>query len=121
MPRTPRSPQEKKALSLAHDRRNTFGESTKGARKSIPRNKRLVNQANRQADAQPLRDLRGAVSEDDADRAENRIKGTPRKRWSKLADAPLGLVIEAKQKRREASQGAKKRRRARAAAQKTQK
>ena len=33
-----KSPQEKKALSYAKDRRNTYGENDKSSRKNIPRN-----------------------------------------------------------------------------------
>lgn len=36
-----RSPQQKKRISLRKDRRNAYGESPHGARKSIPKNKRI--------------------------------------------------------------------------------
>jgi hypothetical protein len=42
-----RTPQEKKKLSLAKDRRNVYGEAPHGARKSIPLQKKLRNRANR--------------------------------------------------------------------------
>jgi hypothetical protein len=42
-----RTPQEKKSLSLAKDRRNVYGEAPHGARKSIPLKKKLRNRANR--------------------------------------------------------------------------
>ena len=38
-----RSPQEKKTLSYAKDRRNDYGENDKSSRKSIRRNKRVPN------------------------------------------------------------------------------
>lgn len=38
-----RSPQEKKALSYARDRRNVYGENDKSSRKNIRRNKRSPN------------------------------------------------------------------------------
>jgi hypothetical protein len=42
-----RTPQEKKRLSLTHDRRNTYGNSTKAARKTIPFKKRRAARAER--------------------------------------------------------------------------
>jgi hypothetical protein len=42
-----RTPQEKKSLSLAKDRRNVYGEAPHGAWKSIPLRKKLRNRANR--------------------------------------------------------------------------
>jgi hypothetical protein len=42
-----RTPQEKKALSLKRDRRNVYGESTKGTRVGIPPSKQQSKQAER--------------------------------------------------------------------------
>ncbi len=39
MPRQPKSPPEKKRLSLKKDRRNSYGENDKSSRKNIPRSK----------------------------------------------------------------------------------
>ncbi len=49
-----KTPQDKKRASLARDRRNAYGESPHGARKSIPRNKALSRQAARRAANQSL-------------------------------------------------------------------
>jgi len=95
MPKRTRTPQEKKALSLSRDCRNTFGENQKAARKAIPLRKALENRRIRRKDERVLdRGLR----EDDAalDLAEssvrtrvNRVGG-----WQKGADEPLGAVVE---------------------------
>ncbi|MFE2009824.1 hypothetical protein [Streptomyces sp. NPDC059491] len=42
-----RTPQEKKRLSYLKDHRNNYGENDKSSRKSIRRNKRFPNSANR--------------------------------------------------------------------------
>ena len=41
MPREPKSPQDKKRLSLTKDRRNSYGENAKASRKNIPKSKAL--------------------------------------------------------------------------------
>ncbi|WP_194828528.1 hypothetical protein [Nocardia sp. XZ_19_231] len=46
-----RSPQEKKSLSYAKDRRNGYGENDKSSRKNIPRNKRIRNRVDRRRDS----------------------------------------------------------------------
>jgi hypothetical protein len=42
-----KSPQVKKALNYAKDRRNDYGENDKSSRKNIRRNKRTPNRADR--------------------------------------------------------------------------
>ena len=61
-----KNPQEKKKLSYAKDRRNSYGESDKGSRKSIPRSKR-VNARSERAKQQKLKVLIG--NNVDTDRA----------------------------------------------------
>jgi hypothetical protein len=56
-----RTPQEKKSLSLAKDRRNVYGEAPHGARKSIPLRKKLRNRANRHNQESKLAVRTGAV------------------------------------------------------------
>ncbi|HEY0048924.1 MAG TPA: hypothetical protein VGB68_06550, partial [Pyrinomonadaceae bacterium] len=63
-----RTPQEKKALSYARDRRNDYGENDKGSRKSIRRNKTFPNRAYRKTVGDILRGAAGAV---DASQAES--------------------------------------------------
>ncbi len=53
-PRTFKTPQEKKRLSYANDCRNSYGESDKGSRKSIRRNKANSNRRLRRAVVQAL-------------------------------------------------------------------
>jgi len=47
MSREPKSPQEKKTLSLQKDRRNSYGNNDKAARTAIPLRKALENRGNR--------------------------------------------------------------------------
>jgi hypothetical protein len=58
-----KTPQEKKALSLKRDRRNVYGESTKGTRVGIPRSKQQSKQAERRAANQPLLAVSGQLDE----------------------------------------------------------
>jgi hypothetical protein len=95
-----RSPQEKKALSYARDRRNAFGESDKGSRKAIPLRKRKVNRANRHAARQQLDELGDRVVPERAERVEERVQGTKPKTWRKWPDEPLGRALERKRQRR---------------------
>ncbi|MFS8099223.1 hypothetical protein LFM09_19020 [Lentzea alba] len=87
-----KSPQEKKALSYAKDRRNTFGQNDKASRKNIARNKRIRARMERhQALAhEPVDDVEGALHR----------RASWRSWWRKLPDAPLGEVIARKLARR---------------------
>ncbi|MXO73180.1 hypothetical protein [Alteraurantiacibacter buctensis] len=107
-----KSPQEKKALSLKRDRRNTFGESPHAARKSIPLRKakenRRVRHENNQAlanveqlDAAALELVESSVRHNTA-----RLGG-----WAKSPDEPLAAVIERKVARRNRNEGRKVRNR----------
>jgi hypothetical protein len=91
-----KTPQEKKALSLAKDRRNTYGENAKASRKNIPLAKARVNRANRHLDRQLLDEALGAADETIEAKVENRVLGRRRKTWRKKADSPLGKVLERK-------------------------
>jgi hypothetical protein len=99
-----KSPQEKKALSLAFDRRNTYGENAKSSRKNIPKSKQLGHQAERRAATVPLNMVRGIVSEDEAIQAEllSRESQISKRRVSfvKHADTPLGKVLKRKAARK---------------------
>lgn len=96
-----RSPQEKKELSYQRDRRNCYGESPHGARKSIPLQKALRNRANRHAQNLPLNLLGHALDEEVADEAESKIHQRAPRDWKKYPDAPLAEVINKKKKDRE--------------------
>lgn len=56
---TRKTPQEKKRLSYVKDRRPNYGNNEKAARKSVPRNKRHPNRANRHRAHQVLLGAKG--------------------------------------------------------------
>ncbi|GAA1639442.1 hypothetical protein GCM10009679_50540 [Saccharothrix algeriensis] len=99
-----RSPQEKKALSYARDRRNDYGENDKSSRKSIRRNKRTPNRADRHREHQALSAATGAAEPEAAERAEVKLYAKKSmwltKRWRKCRDTPLASVVEYKLRRR---------------------
>lgn len=113
MPKTPKTPQEKKRLSLLKDRRNSYGENAKSSRKNIPRSKALSHRKVRHASKQALEHL-DDLAEHRADAAESTI-ATPRLqkgKWKKSPDMPLAKVIKSKLARRKRDIGAKQKRRA---------
>jgi hypothetical protein len=95
-----KTPQEKKTLSLKRDRRNVYGESTKGTRVGIPRSKQQSLQAERRAAKQPLANLGGAIDEQTALTAQDAslVAGTIKRRkgFRKSPDLPLGEVLRFK-------------------------
>ncbi|MBW6439025.1 hypothetical protein KZ829_35380 [Actinoplanes hulinensis] len=101
---TGRSPQEKKALSYAKDRRNSYGENDKSSRRNIRRNKRTPNRADRHREHQLLAGATGLLAERVAERVEERLSAKKSmwvtKRWRKCPDAPLGDVVASKLRRR---------------------
>ncbi|MEV0245852.1 hypothetical protein AB0H76_04590 [Nocardia sp. NPDC050712] len=88
-----KTPQEKKRLSYAKDRRNTYGENDKASRKNIPRSRARVHRANRHFDAQALGGSTGAVDPDLADRVEQRVLNQRRRAFRKSPDTPLGEYL----------------------------
>ena len=106
--KTPRTPQEKKALSLAHDRRNTYGNNQKAARKAIPLRKALENRKvrhkNNQAISQAVQldEVALDLVESSARHDVHRLGG-----WTKEADESLGVVVERSLKAREERVGRK--------------
>lgn len=96
-----RTPQEKKRLSLAKDRRNAFGENDKASRKAIPRRKAAVNRANRRGDSTALAGAVGTPDDEVGDAVEQRLLGRRRKVWRKWPDQPLGEALEEKRSRRQ--------------------
>lgn len=96
-----RTPQEKKQLSLAKDRRNTFGEDNKSARRNLPKAKARPHRANRRADHAVLATAEGIFASELFDAAEQQLKGRRRKVFKKSPDEPLGDVLARKAARRE--------------------
>jgi hypothetical protein len=111
MSRDQKSPQEKKALSLRKDRRNTYGNSDKAARTCIPLWKALEIRRNRHKNNQAiaaiekLAELRADLVESSARHDVYRVRG-----WVKGPHEPLGDVIASKLEQRERRVGAKLRR-----------
>lgn len=99
-----KSPQDKKALSLERDRRNTYGENAKSSRKNIPKSKQDGHQAERRAANVPLNKVIGTVSEDEAIQAEllSRESQIAKRRvsFAKSPDSPLGKMLKKKATRR---------------------
>ena len=100
-----KSPQEKKALSYAKDRRNDYGEHNKSSRRNIRRNKRTPNRADRHREHQVLAIATGlGVHEEVADQVETKLLAKKSmwmtKRWRKDRDAPLAAVVEYRLRRR---------------------
>lgn len=95
-----RTPQDKKALSLKRDRRNVYGESTKGTRIGIPRSKQQIKQAERRAAKQPFLGVSGDVDEQTALAAQDASVAAAtlkrRKGFRKSPDLPLGEVLRFK-------------------------
>jgi hypothetical protein len=103
-----RSPQEKKALSYAKDRRNQYGANDKASRKRIRRRKRDVNRADRHREHKVLADATGGeVDHLVAENAESALAAKRLKRyavhWRKWRDAPLADFIESRLRRRAAA------------------
>ena len=99
-----KSPKEKKKLSLARDRRNTYGENPKASRKGIRRGKQRSHMKERRAVGHVLRHLKEQPDEDGAIEADVLSKTLTlqkkRKSFKKRADEPLGTVIKRKLARR---------------------
>jgi hypothetical protein len=88
-----KTPQEKKHLSYAKDRRNTYGENSKSSRKAIRGAKARANRKERHTQEQLLA---ATLTADDAGQlaaVENRVRATPPRRWRKYPDTALGLVL----------------------------
>ncbi len=97
---TIKNPEEKKRLSLAHDRRNTYGENSKASRNSIARGKQRRHMDERRTAGEVLRRLKGNIHEDEATDAEQLVKirttDSQRRGFKKRPDSPLGEVQAAK-------------------------
>lgn len=93
------TPQEKKKLSYKKDRRNTCGERGAHSRHAIRDSKNIIERKRRHAENQTLRAII-TVKDDEEEiiAIENMAKSLPesKKKFQKVADAPLGEVIEDK-------------------------
>ena len=95
-----RTPQEKKALSYARDRRNCYGESDKGSRIAIRLNKVKPQRAFRRNVNQILQSEASGVDSEQAETVESRVKSIRRRDWYKHPDKPLGEYVETRLERR---------------------
>ncbi len=83
----PKTPQEKKRLSLLKDCRNTYGENDKSSRISIRWRKSWVNRTYR-------RDVKQSIRDDfDGDTVNDRVSRIDRSEWKKCPDQPLGKLL----------------------------
>ncbi len=102
------SPAHKKALSYAKDRRNSFGENDKAARKAIPARKAGENRKNRRKAAQAL-DGYENLDEGCADLIESSLMHDVERvgGWKKSPDQPLADHISQQNDRRDFRDGRK--------------
>ena len=83
-----KTPQEKKALSYAKDRRNAYGESRANSRFPIRKNKTFPKRAYRHRIAQILKS-ENESNEENLELVDSEIKSIKRKKWKKFPDIPL--------------------------------
>jgi hypothetical protein len=100
-----KTPQEKKALSLEKDRRNSYGGNDKASRKSIPKHKAGVNRVYRRKVGSILMKAELATDLDAVAQVEADVKSVGRIDWKKWPDAPLGEMISRNLESREAHAG----------------
>lgn len=96
-----KTPQEKKALSYAKDCRNCYGESDKGSRKSIRRNKTFPKRSFRKNINDILQRAIGEVDLEKAEIIDAEAQQVKRNNWKKWSDRPLGEVVKEKVEDRE--------------------
>ncbi|GAA2693840.1 MULTISPECIES: hypothetical protein [Actinosynnema] len=95
-----RTPQEKKRLSYAKDRRNAYGQNDKASRRGVQRRKSALHRAGRHSADQVLRGALGPVDADRADRVGQNVLALHRKAFAKAPDTPLGEFVESRLRRR---------------------
>jgi|SRR5882672_203214 len=96
-----RSPPEKKVLSYARDRRNTYAENSKSSRTSIRLRKRLRSRADRRVVASATKVV-SKSQPDEFDVSRKRPLAAKYRYWRKDPDTPLGVVVARKLARRKA-------------------
>jgi hypothetical protein len=89
-----KTPQEKKRLSYAKDRRNTYRENSKASRKSIPLSKARAIRRERHAQDHALAVALDVVDSDAMAAVENTVRATAPRTWRKDPDTPLGDVLK---------------------------
>ncbi len=89
-----KTPQEKKELSYAKDRRNGYGENAKASRKNIPLRKRLINRANRHSAQQALSEALGVTDPSREEAVDQKVASKRPKSWRKRPDIPLAEHLE---------------------------
>jgi hypothetical protein len=93
-------PTEKKKLSLALDRRNTYGENSKASRKSIPAGKAREHRRERRTVTEILGHGHSADTVDAVVAAESMLKTRTRanrlRGFVKTPDQPLAVVLAKK-------------------------
>jgi hypothetical protein len=99
--RPPRTPQDKKTLSYAEDRRNVFGENDKASRKAIPARKAGESRKVRRKARQSFDGL-DTAEETVADVVESSLRHDLERvgGWTKAPDAPLSEYIDRQAHRR---------------------
>ena len=94
----PRTPQEKKRLSYAKDRRNVFSENSKASRKAVPLRKKLRSRATRHLENTQLSaEARTLPSDQVVGKSKKAAATHPV--WRKMPDRPLGEVLVQKRSR----------------------
>jgi hypothetical protein len=88
-----RTPQEKKRLSYAKDRRNVYRENSKASRKGIPLAKARANRAERHAQDHLLSQALVSAGADQLTSVETEVRGTKPREWRKTPDKPLGEAL----------------------------
>jgi hypothetical protein len=96
------TPQDKKRLSYARDRRNTYGENSKSSRKNIPRSKAQSIRADRHAQDKLLAKAVTASEPDDLASVELQVRTVAPRQWKKSPDKPLGDMLERRRQRKAA-------------------
>jgi len=110
-----KSSPDKKRISLKKDRRNIYGENPASSRKNIRQGKQRSHRELRRAADEALRQIAGAAEDSDSgdlaeSEAKDRVLMLQRYSFKKIPDAPLGVVVSRKLKRRrENSTGRKSR------------
>lgn len=101
-----RTPQAKKALSYAKDRRNVYGENDKSSRRNITLRKARQRRSFRKNANQLLQGVIGAFDEKEFEIVENKLRILKRKDWwGKIPDVSLGEFVQRKLERRKNDAG----------------
>ncbi len=89
-----KTPQEKKTLSYAKDRRNNYGENDKSSRKNIPLRKAKQNRAFRKTTNQVLQKVIIETDVEKLELLESEMRSIKKGNWKKAPDTPLGDLVE---------------------------